>query len=92
MEKPRVKVAYRTASPTYVADQHRLLRSLLRKRFAEQVADATRIVYDGPVTPSDGRDLMSTDCSSAAQLGNRTAMLKSLISLPKRQICGEIEL
>lgn len=47
------------ASPAYVADQHHLLRSLLRERFGEQAADATRIVYGGSVTPSNGHELIA---------------------------------
>ncbi|MES9946424.1 MAG: triose-phosphate isomerase [Candidatus Thiodiazotropha sp.] len=47
------------ASPEHVADQHNLFRNVLRKRFGEQTAEATRIVYGGSVTPSNGPDLIA---------------------------------
>ena len=47
------------ASADYVADQHDLLRNSLRERFGDQTADATRIVYGGSVTPSNGPELIS---------------------------------
>jgi len=65
---PRVVLAYEprwaigakeAASPAYVAEQHRLLRSFLRERFGDKAAHATRIVYGGSVTPTNGRDLIS---------------------------------
>ncbi len=49
------------ASPDYVAARHTRLRALLRERFGTDVADRSRILYGGSVTPDNGPGLVALD-------------------------------
>lgn len=60
---PRVILAYEprwaigaaeAASPDYVAERHAALRQHVVRRFGVEVAEATRIIYGGSVTPENG--------------------------------------
>ena len=46
------------ASPDYVAERHAALREVLRKHRSEEVAQQTRIIYGGSVTPENGKSLI----------------------------------
>ncbi len=50
--------AAEAASPDYVEERHRALRAILRKHCGEEIADRTRIIYGGSVTPENGRDIL----------------------------------
>ena len=50
--------AVEAASPDYVAERHRSLRGVLRKHRGDNVAQGTRIIYGGSVTPDNGRTLL----------------------------------
>ena len=65
---PRVVLAYEprwaigtaaAAPPEYVAARHAALRAELDARFGAAVAEATRIVYGGSVTPQNGTELIA---------------------------------
>lgn len=47
------------APPAYVAERHAGLRALLRAVWGEQTAEATRIIYGGSVSPSNGPGLIA---------------------------------
>ena len=49
------------ASPAYIAERHRALRDTLRKHYGAEVAEKTRIIYGGSVTPENGRDILAID-------------------------------
>ena len=51
--------AAEAASPDYVEERHRGLRSILRKHCGEEIAERTRIIYGGSVTPENGRDILA---------------------------------
>lgn len=46
--------AAEAASPAYVEERHRALRNILRRYRGEDVAQRTRIIYGGSVTPTNG--------------------------------------
>ena len=53
--------ASEAASPDYVAERHHTLREVLRKQCGDEVAQRTRIIYGGSVTPENGRTLLDID-------------------------------
>ena len=50
--------AAEAASPAYVEERHRALRAILRLHYGEEIAERTRIIYGGSVTPENGRDIL----------------------------------
>ena len=46
------------ASPDYVAARHLALREIVRHRCGKDIADRTRIIYGGAVTPDNGAALL----------------------------------
>lgn len=50
--------AAEAASPDYVEERHRALRLILRRHCGEEIAERTRIIYGGSVTPENGRDIL----------------------------------
>ena len=50
--------AAEAASPDYVAIRHAALREILRSNFGNAVAERTRIIYGGSVTPENGREII----------------------------------
>ncbi len=50
--------AAEAASPEYVEERHRALRAILRKHCGEEIAERTRIIYGGSVTPENGREIL----------------------------------
>jgi triosephosphate isomerase len=53
--------AAEAASPDYVAARHAALRNILRKHRGHDVAERTRIIYGGSVTPENGKDIIGLD-------------------------------
>jgi len=51
--------ASEAASPEYVEERHRALRAILRRHCGEEIAERTRIIYGGSVTPENGRDILA---------------------------------
>ena len=49
------------ASPEYIAERHHALRTILRKHCGDEVAEKTRIIYGGSVTPENGKDILEID-------------------------------
>lgn len=47
------------APPAYVAERHAGLRALLHEVWGETTAEATRIIYGGSVSPTNGPDLIA---------------------------------
>lgn len=47
------------AAPAYVDARHAALRTFLRGRYGWEVAERTRILYGGSVTPANGPDLVT---------------------------------
>ena len=46
------------APPEYIAQRHEGLRKMLAERWGEKVAEETRIIYGGSVTPENGVEIM----------------------------------
>ncbi len=53
--------AAEAASPDYVAARHKALRNILRQHRGRDVAEHTRIIYGGSVTPENGHDIIGLD-------------------------------
>ncbi|MDR1934884.1 MAG: triose-phosphate isomerase [Candidatus Accumulibacter sp.] len=51
--------AAEAASPSYVEERHRALRAVLREHRGESVAERTRIIYGGSVTPENGGAILA---------------------------------
>lgn len=49
------------ASPAYVEERHKALRTVLRKNYGSDIAARTRIIYGGSVTPENGRDIIDIE-------------------------------
>ena len=47
------------ASPEYIASRHRALRAALRRHHGAPVAEETRIIYGGSVTPENGAAILA---------------------------------
>ena len=59
----------RTATPEQAQEVHARLRSFLEKRFGEQTAEATRILYGGSVKPDNISKLMALPDIDGALVG-----------------------
>lgn len=53
--------AAEAASPDYVAARHEALRTILHQHRGRDVAERTRIIYGGSVTPENGKDIINLD-------------------------------
>ena len=51
--------ATEAASPDYIEARHRAVRAILRRHCGEEIAERTRIIYGGSVTPENGRDILA---------------------------------
>jgi triosephosphate isomerase len=49
------------AAPGYVGERHRALRAILRKHYGKEIAERTRIIYGGSVTPENGRAILDIE-------------------------------
>ena len=49
------------ASPDYIAERHGMLRQALEKYFSAEVANKTRIIYGGSVTPENGGAILEIE-------------------------------
>lgn len=43
----------------YIEARHRAVRAILRRHCGEEIAERTRIIYGGSVTPENGRDILA---------------------------------
>jgi triosephosphate isomerase len=50
-----------SAPPGYVGERHRALRAILREHCGEEIAERTRIIYGGSVTPENGRAILDIE-------------------------------
>lgn len=50
-----------SATPDYITARHAVLRGLLGEHFGAAVADQTRIIYGGSVTPENGGPIIALD-------------------------------
>lgn len=51
--------ATEAASPDYIEARHRAVRAILRRHCGEEIAERTRIIYGGSVTPENGREILA---------------------------------
>ena len=49
------------ATPAYIAERHRALRHALGQRYGEDIAQETRIIYGGSVTPENGEEIIALE-------------------------------
>lgn len=71
----------RTSTPESAAESHRFLRDLMRKRFGEELACATRILYGGSVKPENIRSLMSQEEIDGALVGGASLKVDSFSAI-----------
>ncbi len=50
--------ASEAATPAYIEERHRAIRDILRRHCGQEIAEQTRIIYGGSVTPENGRDIL----------------------------------
>ncbi|MDR2613823.1 MAG: triose-phosphate isomerase [Candidatus Accumulibacter sp.] len=53
--------AAEAASPAHVGKRHRALRAILGERYGREIAERTRIIYGGSVTPENGRPILDIE-------------------------------
>ncbi|MDR2112744.1 MAG: triose-phosphate isomerase [Candidatus Accumulibacter sp.] len=53
--------AAEAASPAYIGERHRALRAVLRQRCGAGIAERTRIIYGGSVTPENARAILDIE-------------------------------
>lgn len=71
----------RTASPGQAAEAHTFIRSLLRGKFGEDVADAIVIQYGGSVKPNNIKDLLAQDDIDGALVGGASLEAESFLKM-----------
>ncbi len=59
----------RTASPEQAAEVHQLIRSIVAKKFGEEIAEQVRIQYGGSVKPDNAETLLSQPDIDGALVG-----------------------
>ena len=50
--------ASEAATPAYIAERHSAIRNILGRHCGQEIAEQTRIIYGGSVTPENGRDIL----------------------------------
>lgn len=88
----RVVIAYepvwaigtgQTATPEIAAEAHRLIRSEIDKRFGEEAAEQTRILYGGSVKPDNIVGLMKEEQIDGALVGGASLDPQSFAKIVK---------
>lgn len=88
----RVVIAYepvwaigtgQTATPEIAAEAHRLIRSEIDKRFGEEAAEQTRILYGGSVKPDNIAGLMKEEQIDGALVGGASLDPQSFAKIVK---------
>lgn len=72
-----------TATPQIAADAHRLIRSEIDKRFGEEAAAQTRILYGGSVKPDNIAGLMKEEQIDGALVGGASLDPQSFAKIVK---------
>jgi len=70
-----------TATPEQAQEAHRVIRSLLRKRFGDPASDLTPILYGGSVTPQNADSLLSSPDIDGALVGGASLKPESFLAL-----------
>jgi triosephosphate isomerase len=73
----------RTATPEIAADAHRFIRGLVAKRFGDEQAAATRILYGGSVKPENVAKLMAEEAIDGALVGGASLDPASFAAIVK---------
>ena len=71
----------KTASPEQAQEVHADLRSLLAKRYNQEVADGVRILYGGSVKPANASELMSQADIDGALVGGASLKADSFVEI-----------
>ncbi|MCB0550596.1 MAG: triose-phosphate isomerase [Phaeodactylibacter sp.] len=86
----RVVIAYepvwaigtgKTATPQQAQDMHEYIRSLIRKKFGQEVADATTILYGGSVKPDNAQELFSQPDVDGGLVGGASLKAKDFLAI-----------
>ncbi len=72
-----------TATPEIAADAHRLIRSEIDKRFGQDAAEQTRILYGGSVKPDNIAGLMKEEQIDGALIGGASLDAQSFGKIVK---------
>ena len=70
-----------TASPEQAQEMHHKIRGLIAKKYGEQSADATTILYGGSVKPSNAQSLFSQPDVDGGLVGGASLDAKSFIDI-----------
>jgi triosephosphate isomerase len=74
----------RTATPQMAADAHRFIRGLVARKFGDDQAAATRILYGGSVKPDNAGKLMSEEEIDGALVGGASLDPASFAAIVRR--------
>ena len=86
----RVVIAYepvwaigtgKTATPQQAQDMHEYIRSLIRKKIGQEVADATTILYGGSVKPDNAQELFSQPDVDGGLVGGASLKAKDFLAI-----------
>jgi triosephosphate isomerase len=69
------------ATPDQAEEIHSSIRTWLRMRFSDLVADTTRIQYGGSVKPENARELLSQPNIDGALVGGAALSTESFIGI-----------
>jgi len=75
----------KTASSEMVDEVHRFLRTLLKEKFSNTLAEETRILYGGSVKPENVKDLMSIEDVDGALVGGASLDADKFIDIIRFQ-------
>lgn len=73
----------KTASAGQVEEVHQYLRSLLEKRFSNEMTQQTRILYGGSVKPDNVAELMAIEDVDGALVGGASLEAETFINIVK---------
>jgi triosephosphate isomerase (TIM) len=80
-----------TATPEQAQEVHASIRSWVRGRFGDSVADRMRILYGGSVKPGNAGELMGCSDVDGALVGGACLVAEdfvSIISSAAKSVCG----
>jgi triosephosphate isomerase len=89
---PKIALAYepvwaigtgRTATPAQAEEVHRLIRSSLRQRYGQEVAEALRLQYGGSVKPENAAELFAQPNIDGGLIGGAALKADSFAAIVK---------
>jgi len=73
----------KTASPQQAEEVHAQIRSIVERKFGENVSNSLKILYGGSVTPSTSKELMAQENIDGALVGGASLKAQDFIEIIK---------